>query len=197
MCMTINISIRLSMVFICGVLLLSCDRSSKKRGHDFIPDMSYSRAYETNSTNTVFADSMSMRSPVHGTVPRDFIPFRYTIEPESRILAGKELINPFNPDPDVLERGKYIFTTFCIGCHGSTGAGDGHLFASGLFPLKPRAIAEEPTAKLKDGEIFHTITLGFGSMGSHASQIKPDDRWKTVLYVRELQKAMHMHKKSK
>jgi len=41
--------------------------------------------------------------------------------------------------------------------------------------------------KLKDGEIFHTITLGFGSMGAHGAQIRPEDRWKIVLYIRSLQ----------
>jgi len=40
---------------------------------------------------------------------------------------------------------------------------------------------------LKDGEIFHSITLGFGSMGSHGSQIRTADRWKVVLYIRKLQ----------
>ena len=94
------------------------------------------------------------------------------------------------PTDEILARGKLIFTTFCIGCHGALGKGDGQLFTSGLYPLKPREISAAPTAKLKDGEIYHTITLGFGSMGAHGAQIKPEDRWKLVLYVRELQKVM-------
>jgi hypothetical protein len=40
---------------------------------------------------------------------------------------------------------------------------------------------------LKDGEIFHTITVGYGSMGAHGSQIKAEDIWSLVLYVRSLQ----------
>lgn len=158
------------------------------KGYDFIPDMVYSRAYETNSNNPNFKDSLTMRVPVTGTVARGVTPFRYTIDPESRIAAGKELINPFLPTEEIIARGEFIFTTFCIGCHGASGAGDGQLFTSGLYPLKPRAISAGPTAKLKDGEIFHTVTLGFASMGPHGSQIKTEDRWKVVLYVRELQK---------
>jgi hypothetical protein len=57
-----------------------------------------------------------------------------------------------------------------------------------LYPLKPRDISAGPTARLKDGQIYHTITLGFGSMMPHSAQIRPEDRWKLVLYVRELQK---------
>jgi hypothetical protein len=36
-----------------------------------------------------------------------------------------------------------------------------------------------------DGEIFHTITLGFGVMGPHGFMIRPEDRWKTILYIRK------------
>jgi len=117
-----------------------------------------------------------------------FIPFRYTIDSVSRAKAGMELVNPYLPTDEVIARGKLMFTTFCIGCHGELGKGDGQLYSSGLYPLKPREISAEPTTKLRDGEIYHTITLGFGSMGAHGAQIKPADRWKIVLYVRELQK---------
>ena len=85
------------------------------------------------------------------------------------------------------ERGKNIYTTFCIGCHGASGAGDGHLYTSGLYPLKPLSLSGNAAAMLKDGEIYHTITLGIGSMGAHGSQIRPEDRWKMILYIRKLQ----------
>ena len=158
------------------------------RGYDFIPDMVYSQAYDTYSKNPNFPDSMTMRVPVNGTIPRGFTPFRYTIDSVSRAKAGNELVNPFLPTDDVLIRGKLMFTTFCIGCHGPLGKGDGQLYTSGLYPLKPRELSGVVTSKLKDGQIFHTITLGFGSMGAHGAQIKSEDRWKLVLYVRELQK---------
>jgi mono/diheme cytochrome c family protein len=182
-----RISIRISVLLLFAVVLLSCDRHRNMRGYDFIPDMVYSQAYETYSKNPNFHDSMTMRVPDRLTVPRGFTPFRYAIDSLSRVSAGKELVNPFMPDNDILARGKLLFTTFCIGCHGDLGKGDGHLFTSGLYPLKPREISGVATAKLKDGEIYHTITLGFASMGAHGPQIKPDDRWKLILYVRELQ----------
>ena len=84
-------------------------------------------------------------------------------------------------------RGKTVYSTFCAGCHGDKGAGDGPLFTGGLYPLKPRILTGNAADNLKDGEIFHTITLGFGSMGAHGSQIRTEDRWKVVLYIRELQ----------
>jgi hypothetical protein len=183
-----RISIKILIVLFSGLILWSCDRQKSMRGYDFIPDMVYSRAYDTYSKNPVFNDSMTMRVPVKGTVPRGYIPFHYTIDSASRTKAGLELVNPFLPTEEVLSRGKLIFNTFCIGCHGASGKGDGQLYSSGLYPLKPREISGIPTSKLMDGEIFHTITLGFGSMMAHGAQIRTEDRWKVVLYVRELQK---------
>jgi mono/diheme cytochrome c family protein len=168
-------------------LLLSCNRDRNNPGWDYFPDMFYSTAYETNSKNPNFDDSMTMRVPVSGTVPRDYIPFNYTTDPESRILAGKELINPVLPSPAILVTGEEIYTTFCLGCHGQGGEGDGNLYASGLYPLKPRSLTSDIAVKLRDGEIYHSITLGFGSMGAHGSQIRADERWKLVLYIRKLQ----------
>ncbi len=170
-----------------SVVMCGCNRSRNNPGWDYFPDMFYSTAYETFTPNPNFKDGMTMRVPVSGTVPRDFIPFDYTIDTESRIKAGKELVNPVLPTAENLLRGKEVYTTFCKDCHGISGKGDGHLFTSGLYPMKPRDIADSTGAMLKDGEIYHTITLGFGTMGAHGSQIRPYDRWKLVLYIRKLQ----------
>jgi mono/diheme cytochrome c family protein len=169
------------------VNLFSCNRDRNNPGWDFFPDMFYTSAYKTYSKNPNFEDGMTMRVPVTGTVPRDFTPFGYTNDPESRIKAGKELINPVLATPESLSRGKAVYTIFCTGCHGISGKGDGHLYSSGLYPLKPLSLSGDTAAKLKDGEIFHTITLGIRSMGAHGSQIRPEDRWKLVLYIRKLQ----------
>lgn len=170
-----------------AVLLAGCNRDRNNPGWDYFPDMFYSTAYETYAPNPNFKDGMTMRAPVEGTVPRDFTPFEYTIAAESRRLAGIELKNPFLPTDEILNRGKIIYTTFCLGCHGISGDGNGLLYTRGLYPLKPRSLTGNTAAELKDGEIFHTITLGFGSMGAHGSQVLADDRWKLILYIRKLQ----------
>jgi len=171
------------------VNLYACNRDRNNPGWDYFPDMFYSTAYETYSKNPNFKDGMTMRVPVPGTVPRDFTPFEYTNDPESRIKAGKELVNPVLVTREALTRGKAGYTTFCIGCHGTSGEGDGRLFSSGLYPLKPLTLTGSSAVKLKDGELFHTITLGIRSMGAHGSQIRPEDRWKLILYIRTLQEA--------
>jgi mono/diheme cytochrome c family protein len=189
--MTKNFSMWKTFKYILPVILLlgmsACNRDRNNPGWDYFPDMFYSTAYETNSKNPNFEDGLTMRVPVPGTVPRDYTPFEYTNDPESRILAGKELANPLLTTPENLSRGKVVYTTFCIGCHGIKGEGDGRLFTSGLYPLKPLSVSGAAAEKLKDGEIYHTITLGLRSMGAHGSQIHSDDRWKLVLYIRKLQ----------
>jgi cytochrome c5 len=177
----------LVLILLFSLILYNCDRNRNNPGWDYFNDMAYSASYQTYSKNPNFPNKMTMRVPVEGTIPRDFTPFEYTIDPASRIEAGNELLNPFKPDSDVLTRGKKVYTIFCIGCHGTKGAGDGHLFTSGLYPMKPRTLSGSTAARLRDGEIFHSITLGFNTMGAHGSQILPDDRWKLILYIRKLQ----------
>jgi mono/diheme cytochrome c family protein len=182
-----GILFKIAIPVILSVSLISCDRNRNNPGWDYFPDMFYSTAYESFTKNPNFSDGMTMRVPPEGTVPRDFTPFEYTLDPESRIKAGKELVNPVPETADALAAGKKVYTTFCIGCHGAGGEGDGQLYTSKLYTLKPRSLASGNSLNLKDGEIYHSITLGFGSMGAHGSQINASDRWKLVLYIRSLQ----------
>jgi mono/diheme cytochrome c family protein len=172
------------------VNLAACNRDRNNPGWDYFPDMFYSTAYETNTKNPNFENGMTMRVPVAGTIPRDFTPFEYTNDPESRKKAGEELINPFLISSETLSRGKREYITFCSECHGIAGEGDGRLFTSGLYPMQPLPLSRDNAVKLKDGEIYHTITLGLRSMGAHGSQVRPDDRWKIVLYIRTLQDSL-------
>jgi mono/diheme cytochrome c family protein len=172
-------------LFMAVIAMCSCDRDRNHPGWDYFPDMFYSTAYETYSPNPNFADGKTMREPVKGTVSREMASFPYTLDEGERVRAGKELVNPFKPSEEVLARGKHVYTVFCIGCHGTDGNGTGKLYTSGLYPLRPRSLVNNVAKNLKDGEIFYSVTLGFVSMGPHGAQIRPDDRWKLINYIRE------------
>jgi hypothetical protein len=178
---------RVIFLLLCGFILYGCDRNRNTSGWDYFPDMFYTAAYKTFTGNPNFKDGMTMRVPVPGTVPRGYTPFNYTVDPESRKRAGIELVNPLSPTPESVMKGKKVYTIFCQGCHGVSGGGNGHLFESGLYPMPPRDLTGKVSVDLKDGEIYHTITLGFGSMGAHGSQIGADDRWHLINYIRSLQ----------
>ncbi len=169
------------------MLLISCNRDRHHPGWDYFPDMFYSTAYETFSPNPNFTDGMTMREPVPGTVPREHTPFEYTADTESKEKAGAELMNPLLPTAGALARGEESYNIFCAGCHGVHGDGEGDLFTAGLYTLKPKSLIDSDARKLKEGELFHTITLGMGFMGAHGSQVTSDDRWKIILYIRKMQ----------
>ncbi|MFC2112409.1 c-type cytochrome [Bacteroidota bacterium] len=171
------------------VLLASaCDRDRKHPGWDYFPDMAYSNAYETYSPNEVYKDGKTLQAPVEGTISRDALPFAYGPSLEERTRAGKELINPLEGTELNIARGKEVYTVFCSSCHGDMGDGKGQLFTSGVYKYPVRTLVSDEMLKRPDGEIYHTITLGFGVMGAHGFMIRPEDRWKAIMYVRELQK---------
>jgi mono/diheme cytochrome c family protein len=172
------------------LLLFGCDRTHNDPGYDYFPDMAYSKAYEVYSENPVFADGKTMREPVDGTVPREMIPYPYQKNDTDRLLAGRELVNPLTVDSKNLERGGIAFNRYCINCHGPKADGNGNLFTSGLYNFKPASLVNDKVKKIPDGEIYHVITVGQGVMMAYGGIVRPDDRWKIVMYVRELQKSV-------
>ena len=177
------------MLLLLFVVFSSCDRNRNNPGWDFFPDMFYSEAYETYTPNPNLKDGKTMSMPVEGSIARGDTPFLYTIDDAERVRAGMELKNPFADDSQAVERGKEVFNAFCMNCHGEKGDGKGYLYTSGKYIISPKSLVGEIGLNLKDGEIYHSITLGFGSMGSHASQIRPDDRWKVISYIRNVLQA--------
>lgn len=166
-------------------VLMACDRDRKHPGWDYFPDMAYSNAYETYSPNPVFEDGKTLQSPVEGTISRDALPFAYAASIQERIRAGRELVNPLELSEGNLERGREVYTAFCAHCHGVKGDGEGYLVTSGVYNYPVRTLVSEEMEDRPDGEIYHTITLGFGVMGAHGFMIRPEDRWKAILYIRK------------
>lgn len=87
----------------------------------------------------------------------------------------------------LLERGQMQFNGFCAPCHDRTGNGRGMVVRRGF---KQAASFHEPRLlEVADGHIFDAVTRGFGQMPSYAAQIRVEDRWAIVAYVRALQLA--------
>ena len=165
-------------------LQMSCETDRNKRGYEYYPDMAYSEAYETYAPNKFFKDGKTAQPPVPGTIPRHMVPYQYPNTLDGLRLAGLELINPFEPDEDNLSRGKVEYNTFCANCHGSDGRGDGNLYVSGKYPSEPPSLITNEMLEKPDGEYFHIMTLGSAIMGPFASLIRPQDKWKIILYIK-------------
>jgi mono/diheme cytochrome c family protein len=164
---------------------VSCDRTRSSTGWDYMPDMYYSNAYESYTPNPNFSDQQTMRTPVEGTVPREMVPFPWEKSDPDRIAAGNSLVNPWEATEENLSRGEEAYGIFCLSCHGIAGDGKGYLFTSKRYPYPPASLVGDKAKGLRDGEIYHSITVGYGIMGAHGGMIRPDDRWKIILYIRE------------
>ena len=164
----------------------SCDRDRNTTGWEYFDDMAHSAAYETYSPNPNFADGKTMRNPVEGTIPLGYEPFLYEKTVEDRIKAGKELANPLEPTSQNLSRGKQVFEIFCMNCHGEKGDGKGYLFTSKKYPYPPANLLSEKVRNNPIGEIYHVITVGYGVMPQHGAQIRPEDRWKAAMYIKNV-----------
>lgn len=175
------------------LMIASCGKDPKKPGLEFMPDMYRTTAYKVYSANSNFKDSLTMRHPVAGSIPRGYEFFPYPSSNEGYESAGKDLKNPFAETPENLTEGKRLYSIFCMHCHGESGQADGSLIATGKFPPPPSYTTGKSSRggdmkDLTDGKIFHTITYGINLMGSHASQVNPTERWKIVMYVHSIMK---------
>ena len=176
------------------VTVSSCG-GKREPGRIYMPDMAYSRAYETYALrdSNLFTEDVNDRGhkifynnqPVAGTIKRDEL-FPYTLLNDSNGYKMSAAVkNPLGPltHIDSLEASR-LFNINCAICHGAKGIANGPLSA------KIGAIANLTTPlyiAMTDGTMFHSITYGKNNMGSYASQLDRKQRWMLIQYIRTLQ----------
>lgn len=164
--------------------LAGCRAQGEKPGFVVMPGMHFSVPYDAYDPNPVTHSGETLLLPPDGTVPLSGAAFPYGPEPAEAERAGRELANPLEATAANLGRGKQVFENVCIVCHGPGGAGDGPVI--GRFPNPPSLTAAHARG-YPDGRIVHVISRGQGIMPPHAAQVLIEDRWRLVLYLRELQ----------
>lgn len=189
---------------VAAALSISSCRNAKGDypGDAYMPDMYYSRAYETYGYNDVGGeyDSLKKRGityngmTVPGTVARgDMMPLHLSGDTVG-LKTADALKNPLDAltiDPKGLKEAERLFLVNCAICHGPALDGNGPLYkgGDGPYPAKPAVLKDATAAKWTDGHIFHVITFGKGAMGSYASQLRPEQRWWVIKYIRSKQDA--------
>lgn len=183
-------------IAVVSMVFTSCNNVPESPGWEYMPDMYRSSSYETNGHSPVFADSMVNRQLAAGTITQGAIanseysaikrPYPYLNDSAGYENAGHFLKNPFPASDEVIAFGKDRYEKFCIHCHGSAGKGDGSVVEKGNFPPPP-AFDSPQLKNLPVGKMFHTLQYGKGMMGSHASQLSREERWKLLRYVQTLQ----------
>ncbi len=102
--------------------------------------------------------------------------------------SAKSIKNPVEASKQIVsgKKGKKVFQTNCIVCHGETGVGNGPGGKS-INP-KPADLTSAKVQSQTDGEIFWKITNGRGPMIKWEPVIPEAQRWDLVNYIRSLKK---------
>lgn len=177
-----------------AALISSCgDKTTRSTGWEFSRNMYDPIGYNPDQPNKNFANGQTAQTPPDGTTPVGFERFDYPNTPEGYEAASLAVHSPLERTEKNLKEGAHLYQAFCSPCHGPQGHGDGTIVNMEKFPPPP-SYATGTSSRggqmkdLTDGKIYHTITYGLNLMGSHASQLSPEERWKVVMYVHELQK---------
>ncbi len=171
------------------ILLAACNGKHREPNHTYMPDMTYSRAYDAYTPNPVFADNQSSRPPVPGTIKRGaMLPYHTPFSDSGYAFSGTT-VNPITVNDSVLAEGKRLFDIYCAICHGEKLDGNGPLYKGGAGPYiaAPANFISGPKSTLPAGTIFYVATYGHNMMGSYASQLDEYQRWMVVSYIKDVQ----------
>jgi len=96
---------------------------------------------------------------------------------------AKKMPNPIPADEASITRGQAIYTKSCASCHGPEGKGDGK--SAKILAKKP-ADLNMHAPHHSDGDLFWKITEGKKPMPSFKKDLKDEQRWDVVNYLRKL-----------
>lgn len=181
------------------VVVVSCSDVRRSRGREYMPDMAYSRAYETYAPH----DNLRARGinytalPVPGTIKRgELFPFPIPKDKEgdsTNYVAAKQVINPLPAlDSTQLKEAERMYLINCGICHGPNLDGNGPLYngGNGPYPAAPKnLVGDAVVSVMPEGQIFYSVTYGKGQMGPYGSQLTTSQRWRIVHYVKSKQAA--------
>lgn len=187
-----------SFCILAGTVIFSACKDKRSTGLEFARNMYDPLAPNPDQPlSTTNEDLKSFKGQTAQTPPANTVPVgfeKYDLpNTKEGYEASSALVNPLEATEANLESGKHYYTVFCAPCHGENGDGQGHLVKIEKVSGIPGYHGDAGSSRgglMKDltaGKIYHTIMYGLNNMGSHASQLSPEERWKVVMYVQQLQ----------
>ena len=200
---------RLVIIFfsVASIAATSCDDVRRNPGTVYMPDMAYSRAFETYierdsadfTTDLGKADKQIFYNnrPVLGTIMRGedvtFLLPKDQVGDSTNYVAAKAIPNPFtSPTAPDLKEAERIYLINCAICHGTKLDGNGPLYKGGQgpFPAKPATLVGDVKYEaMPAGQMFYSVAYGKNLMGSYASQLSRQQRWMIIAYIKSRQAA--------
>ena len=184
--------LQLAVLLVLAGVMASCGRDDNNPGIQFSPEMYESIPYEpfkqVMDSTTPFANGQTLQEPPEGTISRSgYAAFEFAAG-DSVKAKNQDLINLKNPVPlteKTLKEGEVLYLRFCSACHGKAGTGNGKVAQNDA--INPTAFNSVKVAAYTPGQIYHTIMYGQGVMGSYASQLEYEERWKVIHFVNTMQ----------
>ncbi|MCA6450507.1 MAG: cytochrome c [Chitinophagaceae bacterium] len=180
-----------------AVVIVSCSDVKRTPGNIYMPDMAYSRAYETYADHSNLAEKgiHYTAMPVAGTISREEeMPFHLTKDApgdSTNYVASKLVKNPIDSlsakDEAEAER---LYLVNCGICHGAKLNGNGPLYKDGNGPYaaKPATLVGDAKYEaMPEGQMFYSVAYGKNMMGSYASQMSRKQRWMVIRYIKDQQ----------
>jgi len=160
---------------------------SRKPPLEVFPDMDRQPKLRPQTTTKFagFADGLSSRLPVAGTVARESARELGEFQTGKKADGAWVDAMPVAVNRVFVQRGRERFGIYCAPCHGAAGDGNGVTTKFGMAAVAK--LHDERLIKMSDGEIFNTISNGKNLMLPYADKLDPQDRWAVVAYVRALQ----------
>lgn len=181
------------------VALTACSDVKRTPGKIYMPDMAYSRAYESYADHSNLAEKgINYNSrPVTGTISREEeMPFHIPMDQPgdtTNYTASKAVPNPYDSLSKAdMEEAERLYLINCGICHGDKLNGNGPLYkdGSGPYAAKPAALVGDAKYEaMPAGQMFYSVAYGKNLMGSYASQLSRKQRWQVIAYIKAKQQA--------
>jgi mono/diheme cytochrome c family protein len=182
-------------------VITACNDVRRNPGRIYMPDMAYSRAYETYSVTPEQQEELLKNgihysnTPVPGTIKRgELLPFSIPKDKEgdsTNYVASKSYKNPIPTlDSENMVEANRLYLVNCGICHGPKLDGNGPLYkgGNGPFPAKPATLVGDAKYEaMPEGQMYYSMTYGKNKMGSYASQLDTRQRWMVIDYVKSMQ----------
>jgi mono/diheme cytochrome c family protein len=181
-----------------AVVVVSCSDIKRNPNSTYMPDMAYSRSYETYADHSNLKDLGINYSnmPVTGTIARgQEYPFPYAQDAAgdtTNYVASKLVPNPIDSlTAEETVEAERIYLINCGICHGKNLDGNGPLWkdGNGPYPAAPaNLVANAKYVNMPAGQMFYSLAYGKNTMGSYASQMSKKQRWQVIAYIKNKQK---------
>lgn len=155
-------------------------------------NMDEQERFNAQQVNPFFEDNRSMRMPVEGTISRGNL--RHDTALFEGVNDNGDFVtrNPIEINREFIERGRVVYDIYCQVCHGGTGDGQGIIMTEGYGYVPAPTFHREASYDMPDGELYSAIANGIRNMPAYNTQIKVEDRWAIVAYIRALQRSQNI-----